>query len=122
MFDQLSAVLETTTMTAAEMTHGLCELGNGSMGDGIQSVFNGGVQLGILGGFSVGWEQGWKSGYTKGLLTGAAAVAGVAAIVSLCVWGTRRSKAKKLVRKNASFPLNTTLKTDELTEENNGEN
>ena len=121
MFDQLSTVLETTTMTAAEMTHSLCELGNGSMGDGILSVFNGGIQLGILGGFPVGWEKGWKSGHTKGLLTGAAVVASGAAIVSLCVWGVRKRKAKKLACENASDSLNTTLENDGLTEENNEE-
>ena len=105
MFDQLSTVLETTTMTAAEMTHSLCELGNGSMGDGILSVFDGGIQLGILGGFPVGLEKGWKSGHTKGLLTGAAVVAGGAAIVGLCIWGVQKRKAKNYPMKIHPSPL-----------------
>ena len=116
MFDQLSTVLETTSMTAAEMTHSLCELGNGSMGDGILSVFEGGIQLGILGGFPIGWEKGWQSGHTKGLLTGAAVVAGGAAIVGLCVWGARKRKAKTLRQQNAPVTQVYSGEADELEE------
>lgn len=121
MVDQLSTVLETTSMTAAEMTHSLCKLGNGSMGDGILYVFEDGIQLGILEGFLIGWEKGWKSGRTKGLLTGAAIVAGGAAIVGLCIWGARKHKAKKLHQENALATQAYNHEADELEEEHNEE-
>lgn len=117
MFDQLSTVLETTSMTAAEMTHSLCELGNGSMGDGILSVFDGGLQLGILGAFPVGFEKGWKAGHMKGLLTGAAVIAGGTAIVGLCHWGVRKHKAKKHCQENIPAVQVNSDETDELEEE-----
>ena len=108
MNEMMRNVLDTSMMTAAEMTHALCELGNGSMGDGIRTVFENGVQkgiqLGILGGFPVGWERGWKSGHTNGLLTGTAGIAGGVALAGLCIYGYKKYKAKKA--KSAEEPLN----------------
>ena len=45
--DQVTAVWESTAETAAEMTHALCELGGGSMGQGIRDMFTSGMELGF---------------------------------------------------------------------------
>lgn len=104
--------LDTGMMTAAEMTHALCELGNGSMSDGIFTVFEGGFQLGILEGFTAGWETGWKAGHTKGILTGATVVAGGVAVAGLCIWGKKKYEARKTKNKDDYYVEVSDIKTD----------
>ena len=111
---ELGNMLDTGVMNAVEITHALCELGNGSS-------MGGDIQLGILGGFPVGLESGWKSGHTKGLLTGAAAVAGGAAVACLCVWGSKKYKAKKTKNmEDAILDTSNTIDCDNTSQETVG--
>lgn len=89
--DQVIAVWESTTETAAEMTHALCELGGGSMGQGIRDMFTSGMEIG----FASGNEQG----FTKGVVTATVVIGGGAIVVGsgiLISRALKERKAKKL--------------------------
>ena len=72
--DQVTAVWESTTETAAEMTHALCELGGGSMGQGIRDMFTSGVEIGLA------------SGKAQGMIKGAVTATGVVGRGSVSCW------------------------------------
>ena len=92
---QIGTVLENGVMTAAEMTHALCDLGGGSMGAGIQAVFDGGLQAGFLAGFPLGFKEGQRQNEINTVVTCAACAAGGAAVTGLVIWGVKKRKAKK---------------------------
>ena len=90
MFERLldvSTVLESTAGTAAEMTDALCQLGDGSMGDGIAKVFGSGLE--------VGFTVGNLRGLLKGAATTVAVVGGTALVVGGGIYIAKKLKNRK---------------------------
>lgn len=85
--DQVTAVWESTTETAAEMTHALCELGGGSMGQGIRDMFTSGVEI--------GFASGNAQGFIKGAVTATAVIGGGALVVGSGILISRALKERK---------------------------
>lgn len=91
MFENLSEVamvLESTTGTAAEMTAALCQLGGGSMGDGITQMFGSGLEIG----FTVGNLHG----LVKGAATATAVIGGTALVVGGGIYISKKIKKRKV--------------------------
>lgn len=85
--DQVTAVWESTTETVAEMTHALCELGGGSMGQGIRDMFTSGVEI--------GFASGNAQGFIKGAVTATAVIGGGALVVGSGILISRALKERK---------------------------
>ena len=93
--DQVTAVWESTAETAAEMTHALCELGGGSMGQGIRDMFTSGMELGFASGMHCGFTSGNAQGFIKGAVAATAVIGGGAIVVGSGILISRALKERK---------------------------
>ena len=92
---EFESMIETGVMTAAEMTHGLCDIGGGSMQAGIQAVIKHGFENGIFQGYMNGFKDGEMEARKKtAILCTACAAAGVIG-TGLVVLGVNKRKKKR---------------------------